>query len=75
MKKNSKISEVLIKNFKKNKIFKFIEQDIFNVQDKYHNLFDVVRVSNLLNYSYFSEVELRKAIININKTQKKMLLF
>ena len=55
MKKNLRISEVLIKNFKKNNIFKFIEQDIFNVQNKYHNLFDVVRVSNLLNYSYFSE--------------------
>ena len=69
MKKNLRISEVLIKNFKKNNIFKFIEQDIFNVQNKYHNLFDVVRVSNLLNYSYFSE-KLKK-LININKISKE----
>ena len=31
----------------------------------------VVRVSNLLNYSYFSEKELKKAIININKDFKR----
>ena len=31
----------------------------------------MVRVSNLLNYSYFSEKELKKAIININKISKE----
>ena len=50
---------------------KFIEQDIFKVKKKYFNLFDVIRVTNLLNYTYFSEINLKKAICNINKISKK----
>ena len=50
---------------------KFIEQDIFKVKKKYFNLFDVIRVTNLLNYTYFSEINLKKAIRNINKISKK----
>ena len=40
MKKNLKFRG--INKTLKNNIFKFIEQDIFNVQNKYHNLFDSV---------------------------------
>ena len=50
---------------------KFFEQDIFNVDKKYSNFFDVIRVSNLLNYSYFSESKLKKAIINLKKISKE----
>ena len=71
MRKKFKTSKVLVKDFKKKNIFKFIEQDIFNVKKKYYNLFDIVRVSNLLNYTYFSEIELNKAIFNINKISKE----
>ncbi len=65
------ISKVLVKDFDKIDKFKFFEQDIFNIDKKYYNLFDVVRVSNLLNYTYFSEVELKKAISNIKKISKE----
>lgn len=53
-----------------NKI-KFFEQDIFNVNKKYFNFFDVIRVSNLLNFSYFSETKLKKAIMNLKKISKE----
>tara|TARA_Y100001970_G_C14187151_1_gene833238 strand:+ start:977 stop:1789 length:813 start_codon:yes stop_codon:yes gene_type:complete len=50
---------------------KFFEQNIFNIEKKYYNFFNVVRVSNLLNYSYFSEKNLKIAISNINKISKE----
>ena len=50
---------------------KFFEQDIFDIKKKYFNFFDVVRVTNLLNYSYFSEDKLKIAISNINKISKE----
>jgi len=64
-------SKVLISDLDKVDKFKFFEQDIFNIEKKYFNLFDVVRVSNLLNYNYFSDSKLKKAIINISKISKE----
>ena len=64
-------SNVLIPNLDKIDKFKFFEQDIFDIEKKYFNLFDVVRVSNLLNYNYFSKSKLNKAIMNINKISKE----
>ena len=64
-------SNVLIPNLDKIDKFKFFEQDIFDIKKKYFNLFDVVRVSNLLNYNYFSKSKLKKAIININKISRE----
>tara|TARA_A100001011_G_C14303133_1_gene841802 strand:+ start:1417 stop:2241 length:825 start_codon:yes stop_codon:yes gene_type:complete len=49
---------------------KFFEQDIFNIKKKYFNFFNVVRVTNLLNYSYFSKAKLEIAISNIKKISK-----
>ena len=66
-----KKSNVLMPNLKKIDKCKFFEQNIFNIKKRYHNLFDVVRVSNLLNYSYFSEDKLRDAISNIRKISKE----
>ena len=43
-------SNVLMPNLNKINKCKFFEQNIFNIKKKYFNLFDVVRVSNLLNY-------------------------
>jgi len=65
-----KKSNVLMPNLKNIDKCKFFEQNIFNIKKKYYNLFDVVRVSNLLNYSYFSEEKLRAAILNIRKISK-----
>lgn len=64
-------SNVLIPSFNKINNCKFFEQDIFKIQKKYFNLFDVIRVTNLLNHSYFSEGKLRIAIKNINKISKE----
>lgn len=64
-------SKVLVPNLEKIDKLKFFEQDIFNVKKKYFNLFDVIRVTNLLNYSYFSESKLKLAILNINKISKE----
>jgi hypothetical protein len=64
-------SNVLMPNLKKIDKCKFFEQNIFNIEKRYHNLFDVVRVSNLLNYAYFSEDKLRIAISNIKKISKE----
>ena len=50
---------------------KFVEQDIFKVKKKYFNLFDVIRVTNLLNYTYFSEINLKKQYVILIKFQKK----
>ena len=66
-----KKSNVLIPNLDKINKIKFFEQDIFDVDKKYSNLFDVVRVSNLLNYSYFSKSKLKTAILNIKKITKE----
>ena len=64
-------SNILTPNlFTKDKC-KFFEEDIFKIKKKYHNLFDVVRVSNLLNYSYFSTEKLKLAISNLNKISKE----
>lgn len=63
-------SKVLIPNLDKIDKCKFYEQDIFQIKKKYFNLFDVVRVTNLLNYSYFSENKLKEAIKSINKISK-----
>ena len=62
---------VLMPNLNKINQCKFFEQNIFNIKKKYFNLFDVVRVSNLLNYSYFSEAKLKMAISNISKISKE----
>ena len=64
-----KKSNVLIPNLDKINKIKFFEQDIFDVDKKYSNLFDVV-ISNLLNYSYFSS-KLKTAILNIKKITKE----
>ena len=66
-----KKSKVLIPNLDKINKFKCFEQDIFDIEKKYFNLFDVVRVSNLLNYSYFPKSKLKTAIFNINKITKE----
>ena len=60
-------------NLSQIKKFKFFEQDIFSVENKYFDFFDVVRVTNLLNYSYFSKSQIKIAILNLNKFQKKIL--
>lgn len=64
-------TKVLIPNLDKIDKCKFFEQDIFHIKKKYFNLFDVVRVTNLLNYSYFSKAKLKLAIFNINKISKE----
>ena len=64
-------SKVLVPNLEKIDKCKFFEQDIFNIEKKYFNLFDVIRVTNLLNYSYFSKSKLKIAILNINKISKE----
>ncbi len=64
-------SKVLIPNLENINKCKFFEQDIFDIKKKYFNLFDVVRVTNLLNYSYFSKAKLEKAILNIKKISKE----
>ena len=66
-----KKSKLLVPNLDKINKIKFFEQDIFNIEKKYFNFFDVVRVSNLLNFSYFSENELRKAILNLKKISRE----
>ena len=71
MKIKHKKSNVLMPNLNKINKCKFFEQNIFNINKKYYDLFDVVRVSNLLNYSYFSKDKLRLAISNINKISKE----
>ena len=71
MKIKFKKSKVLVPNLEKIDKCKFFEQDIFNIKKKYFKLFDVIRVTNLLNYSYFSESKLRIAILNINKISKE----
>ena len=63
-------TDVLTPNLNYLDKIKFLEQDIFRIEKKYSNLFDVVRISNLLNYSYFSKAELKKAILNIKKISK-----
>ena len=57
---------MLIPGLKKIKNIKFKEQDIFNIEKKYFQLFDVIRVSNLLNYSYFSKQRIKFALNNLN---------
>ncbi len=64
-------SELLMPNLNRLDNCKFYEQDIFNIKKKYYNFFDVIRISNLLNYSYFSEEKLKKAILNIKKISKE----
>ena len=64
-------SNVLMPNLNKIDKCKFFEQNIFDIEKRYFNLFDVIRVSNLLNYSYFSKAKLRIAISNINKISKE----
>lgn len=63
-------SKLLIPDLDKIDEIKFVEQDIFNVSKKYFNFFDIIRVSNLLNYSYFSESKLKLAISNLKKISK-----
>ena len=65
-----KKTKLLIPNLDKINELKFYEQDIFNIDKKYFNFFDVIRVSNLLNYSYFSKTQLKKAILNLKKISK-----
>lgn len=68
---NYKKTKLLIPNLEKIGKIKFFEQDIFNVSKKYFNFFDVIRVSNLLNFSYFSENKLKQAILNLKKISKE----
>ena len=71
-----KKSKLLIENLNSISQIKFFEQDIFNIDKKYFHFFDVVRVSNLLNYSYFSENQIKVAINNLKKKfQKKIQLY
>ena len=64
-------SKVLVPNLDKIDKCKFFEQDIFDIEKKYFNLFDVIRVTNLLNYSYFSKAKLKMAILNLNNISKE----
>ena len=66
-----KKSKLLIENLNSISQIKFFEQDIFNIDKKYFHFFDVVRVSNLLNYSYFSENQIKVAINNLKKNFKR----
>lgn len=66
---------VLIDKLLKIKNFKYEEQDIFNIDDKYVNKFDIVKVSNLLNLGYFSERDLSLAVSNLLKMLKEDSLF
>ena len=66
-----KKSKLLLQNLDKIDKLRFFEEDIFNVSKKYYNFFDVVRVSNLLNFSYFSEAKLKRAILNLKKISKE----
>jgi hypothetical protein len=66
-----KKSKLLIPSLDKIDKIKFFEQDIFNVSKRYFNFFDVIRVSNLLNFSYFSESKLKQAIFNLKKISKE----
>ncbi|WP_440677282.1 hypothetical protein [Candidatus Pelagibacter sp. HIMB1587] len=64
-------SNMLMPNLDKIEKIKFFEQNIFDIEKKYYNFFDVIRVSNLLNYSYFSEHSLKLAISNLKKISKE----
>ena len=64
-------SKVLIPKLDKIDKCKFFEQDIFDIKKKYFNLFDVIRITNLLNYSYFSRAKLELAVSNINKISRE----
>ena len=64
-------SKVLMPILDKIEKCKFFEEDIFDINKRYFRLFDVIRVTNLLNYSYFSESKLKIAILNINKISKE----
>jgi len=66
-----KKSTMLIPDLEKISKIKFVEQDIFRISKDFYNFFDVVRVSNLLNYAYFSERKLKIAINNIRKITKE----
>lgn len=66
-----KKSKLLIPGLDSIDKLKFFEQDIFNVSKKYSNFFDVIRVSNLLNYSYFSKTKLKQAILNLKRISKE----
>ena len=66
-----KNSKVLMPNLSQINKCKFFEQDIFSVEKKYFDFFDVVRVTNLLNYSYFSKSKIKIAILNLNKISKE----
>ena len=61
MKKNYYKTDVLVPGLHKINNFKFCEQDIFKMEKKYFNYFDVVRVTNLLNYSYFSRQKIKNS--------------
>lgn len=64
-------STVLMPNLENISKIKFVEQDILKISKNFYNFFDVVRVSNLLNYRYFSEKKLKIAINNIKKITKE----
>lgn len=63
--------KVLMPNLENIDKIKFLEQDIFNIEKKYYDFFDVIRVSNLLNYTYFSKARLKIAVSNLNKISKE----
>ncbi len=71
MKINYYKTDVLVPGLHKINNFKFCEQDIFNMEKKYFNYFDVVRVTNLLNYSYFSRQKIKIAKFYLNKISKE----
>jgi len=56
---------LLSKNLQALDYFHWDEQDIFNIDRKYYNKFDFVRVANLLNKVYFNDDQLKIGIENI----------
>ena len=63
--------DLIIPELKNIQNFYSDEQDIFNVDKKYFNKFNFIRISNLLNKSYFSENKIYLAKENILKIAKE----
>jgi len=61
--------DLLSNDLRNSNNFKFEEQDIFKINE-YLSQFDFIRVSNLLNFSYFSDEQINLACKNIFKILK-----
>lgn len=57
--------DVIINELKEKNDLYYSEENIFNINKKYHNKFEFIRVSNLLNKVYFSDRDIIIALINI----------